>query len=319
MMPKTDIVGAEDFAIDVTGLVKKFGDKPAVNGVDIQMPSGQVWGFLGPNGSGKTTTIRMICGLLKITEGHGTCLGFDIKQESAEIKARTGYMTQKFSFWGDLTIRENIEFVGRLYQLPNLRRKVDETLESLGLQDRQKQLAGALSGGWKQRMALAALTMHEPRLLLLDEPTAGVDPQARRDFWDEIHRLTSQQGVTALVSTHYMDEAERCDKVVYLANGMKVTEGTVQQIIEGSGLITFRAEGEGVRKMSDAVRDKPGVEHAAYFGSALHVSGHSREAVTRAVESVGSEQVHWQEVRPTLEDAFIDLTKQAGVDSREHA
>lgn len=318
MMPFVSPNDAAELAIDVVGLVKKFGEKAAVNGVDIQMPSGQVWGFLGPNGSGKTTTIRMICGLLKITEGSGTCLGFDIKKESAEIKARTGYMTQKFSFWSDLTIRENIEFVGRLYQLPNLRKKVDETLEGLGLQDRQKQLAGALSGGWKQRMALAALTMHEPRLLLLDEPTAGVDPQARRDFWDEIHRLTSQKGVTALVSTHYMDEAERCDKVVYLANGMKVTEGTVQQIIEGSGLITFRAEGEGVRKMADAISNKPGVEHAAYFGSALHVSGHSREAVTRAVESAGSDSVQWQEVRPTLEDAFIDLTKQAGVDSREH-
>lgn len=308
-----------ELAIDVKGLVKQFGQKTAVNGVDIQMPKGQVWGFLGPNGSGKTTTIRMICGLLKPTAGSGSCLGFDIRKESAEIKLRTGYMTQKFSFWSDMTIRENMEFVGRLYQMPNLRSKVDETLEALGLQDRQKQLAGALSGGWKQRMALAALTMHEPQLLLLDEPTAGVDPQARRDFWDQIHRLTSQMGVTALVSTHYMDEAERCDKIVYLANGLKVTEGTVQQIIAGSGLVTFRAEGEGVRKMAEQIEHKPGVEHAAYFGSALHVSGRNHDQLAQAVSEVGNNDVKWEEVRPTLEDAFIALTERAGVDTRLHS
>ena len=315
----TDKNTTTDLAIDVKGLVKRFGDKTAVNGVDIQMPRGQVWGFLGPNGSGKTTTIRMICGMLKATEGSGNCLGFDIRKESAEIKGRTGYMTQKFSFWSDLTIRENMEFVGRLYQLPNLKNKVDETLESLGLLNRQKQLAGALSGGWKQRMALAALTMHEPELLLLDEPTAGVDPQARRDFWDQIHRLTSQMGVTALVSTHYMDEAERCDKVVYLANGLKVTEGTVQQIIAGSGLSTFRAEGEGVRKMAELIEGRKGVEHAAYFGSALHVSGTNRDDVAQAVSDVGNSNVVWEEVRPTLEDAFIALTERAGVDTRQHS
>lgn len=308
-----------ELAIDVKGLVKRFGDKTAVNGVDIQMPKGQVWGFLGPNGSGKTTTIRMICGLLKATEGEGSCLGFDIKTEAAEIKARTGYMTQKFSFWSDLTIRENMEFVARLYQMPNLKNKVDETLEGLGLQHRQKQLAGDLSGGWKQRMALAALTMHEPRLLLLDEPTAGVDPQARRDFWDEIHRLTTQKGVTALVSTHYMDEAERCDKVVYLANGLKITEGTVPQIVKGSGLITFRAEGEGVRQMADSFENKDGVEHVAYFGSALHVSGRDHDKVSKAVSQMHYANVEWEEVRPTLEDAFIALTEQAGSDTRTHA
>ncbi len=306
----------EKLAINVDGLVKRFGKKTAVDGVDIEMPSGQVWGFLGPNGSGKTTTIRMICGLLRPTEGAGTCLGFDIQKEASEIKARTGYMTQKFSFWQDMTIRENMEFVGRLYQLPNLKAVVDKTLEGLGLHHRQNQLAGALSGGWKQRMALAALTMHEPSLLLLDEPTAGVDPQARRDFWDEIHRLTTEKGVTALVSTHYMDEAERCDKIVYLANGRKVTEGTVQEIIKGSGLITFRAEGRGVRQLSGTLEGLPGVEHAAYFGSALHVSGQDRLLVEKAISSVGRADVDWQEVRPTLEDAFIALTERAGEDTR---
>lgn len=308
-----------ELAIDVKGLVKRFGDKTAVNGVDIQMPRGQVWGFLGPNGSGKTTTIRMICGLLKASEGQGACLGFDILKEANEIKARTGYMTQKFSFWSDLTIRENMEFVGRLYQLPKLKQKVDETLEGLGLHHRQHQLAGDLSGGWKQRMALAALTMNDPELLLLDEPTAGVDPQARRDFWDEIHRLTSQKGVTALVSTHYMDEAERCDKVVYLANGVKITEGTVQQIIKGAGLFTFRAEGEGVRQMAEAFENKAGVENVAYFGSALHVSGRDHALLAQAVAEVKQDSVEWHEVRTTLEDAFIALTQRAGEDMRLHS
>ncbi len=308
-----------NLAIDVRGLVKKFGDKTAVNGVDIQLPQGEVWGFLGPNGSGKTTTIRMICGLLKPTEGSGTCLGFDIIKQAAEIKARTGYMTQKFSFWTDLTIRENLEFVGRLYQLDRLKSVVDETLSNLGLVDRQHQLAGALSGGWKQRLALAALTMHGPRLLLLDEPTAGVDPQARRDFWDEIHRQTSENGVTALVSTHYMDEAERCDRIVYLANGVLVTQGTVQDIIMRSGLITFRAEGQDVRKLVSEIEHRPGVENASYFGAALHVSGTDRTLVERAISSVQVTGTDWVEIRPTLEDAFISMTKQVGVDTREHA
>lgn len=304
-----------DLAIDVRGLVKRFGDKTAVDGVDIQMPKGEVWGFLGPNGSGKTTTIRMICGLLTASEGEGTCLGWDIREEAAKIRLATGYMTQKFSFWGDLTIRENLEFVARLYQLPDLRRVVDETLEGLGLAHRQNQLADALSGGWKQRLALAAVSMHDPQLLLLDEPTAGVDPQARRDFWDEIHRLTSA-GMTALVSTHYMDEAERCDRIVYLANGRLVTKGRVADIIDRSGLVTFKGEGEGVRRLADRLHGKSGVEHVAYFGAALHVSGHDRTAIARAVSETGVGE--WREVRPSLEDAFIALTAEAGADRRAH-
>ena len=304
-------------AIDVKGLVKRFGDKTAVDGVSIRMPRGQVWGFLGPNGSGKTTTIRMICGLLHASEGEGTCLGYDIAREAERIKRATGYMTQKFSFWGDLTIRENLEFVARLYQMPDLRRRVDETLETLGLSHRQHQLAGALSGGWKQRLALAAVTMHKPELLLLDEPTAGVDPQARRDFWDEIHRL-STDGMTVLVSTHYMDEAERCDRIVYLANGRLVTEGQVRDIITESGLVTFRAEGDGVRRLAGELKAQGGVEHVAYFGAALHISGADRAALERAARSAEREDVAWREVRPSLEDAFIALMARAGVDNRSH-
>ncbi len=307
-----------DLAIDVRGLVKRFGKKTAVDGVDIQMPKGQVWGFLGPNGSGKTTTIRMICGLLTATEGEGKCLGFDIKKEADQIKSQTGYMTQKFSFWTDMTIRENLNFVARLYQLPNMKETVNRTLEGLGLQDRQGQLAGALSGGWKQRLALAAVTMHNPKLLLLDEPTAGVDPQARRDFWDEIHRL-SLNGITVLVSTHYMDEAERCDSIVYLANGKKVVEGRVERIIEESNISTWRAEGEGVRMLASVMEGMPGIEHVAYFGSALHVSGSDADLISMSLDSVGDKNVVWQSVRPSLEDAFIALMARSGSDQRRHS
>lgn len=307
-----------EYAINVRGLVKRFGKKIAVNGIDIQMPRGEVWGFLGPNGSGKTTTIRMICGLLNASEGEGECLGYDIRTEAGKIKFHTGYMTQKFSFWTDLTIRENLEFVARLYQMPNIRATVDETLASLGLTNRQKQLAGALSGGWKQRLALAAVTMHRPDLLLLDEPTAGVDPQARRDFWDEIHHYAAN-GMTVLVSTHYMDEAERCDRIVYLANGQKITEGTVNEVIRESHLITFRAEGIGVRKLATVIKTKPGVDHAAYFGSALHVSGTDRQALIHAIETTNADGIDWQEVRPSLEDAFIALMARAGNDTRHVA
>jgi len=308
---------SSDLAIDVRGLVKRFGDKTAVDGVDIQMPSGQVWGFLGPNGSGKTTTIRMICGLLEPTQGEGRALGYDILSESAAIKRLTGYMTQKFSFWGDLTIRENLEFVARLYELEHLSDGVDRTLETLGLQDRQHQLAGALSGGWKQRLALGAVTMHQPRLLLLDEPTAGVDPQARRDFWDEIHRLSSD-GLTVLVSTHYMDEAERCDRIVYLAYGKLITEGRVSDVIAESGLITFKGVGDDVRPLAAYLEAQPGVEHAAYFGAALHVSGRDRAALEKAIETVDASAARWEEVEPGLEDAFIALMSRTGGDLRVH-
>jgi ABC-2 type transport system ATP-binding protein len=303
-----------ELAVDVKGLVKRFGNKVAVNGVDIQLPKGQVWGFLGPNGSGKTTTIRMICGLLSTDEGSGTCLGYDILHEAEQIRRLTGYMTQKFSFWNDLTLKENLDFVARLYELPNRRETVDACLQKLGLQHRQNQLAGELSGGWKQRLALAAVTMHQPKLLLLDEPTAGVDPQARRDFWDEIHHL-SGQGLTVLVSTHYMDEAERCDRIVYLAHGDLITHGTVADIIKNAKLFTFRAQGDGVRLLAEKLRAESGVAHAAYFGAALHVSGYDK-AVLNQVLLKYSNDVSWQEVEPSLEDVFIALMEKAGHDKR---
>ncbi|MBV8979079.1 MAG: ABC transporter ATP-binding protein [Alphaproteobacteria bacterium] len=294
-------------AIDVKGLTKRFGAKTAVNGIDIAVPYGEVWGFLGPNGSGKTTTIRMLCGLLKPDAGSGTCLGFDLLRGGERIKREVGYMTQKFSFWEDLSIRENLEFVGRMYELGDYRTPVDATIARLGLERRQHQLAGELSGGWKQRLALAACMLHQPRLLLLDEPTAGVDPKARRDFWDEIHRL-SGAGLTVLVSTHYMDEAERCDRIVYISLGNIVARGTVANVIAQSGLFTFIVEGEGARRPAQKLRGANGVEFVSFFGAALHVSGRDRAALERALEPYrGDAGIAIHEAVPSLEDVFIQL------------
>ncbi len=325
-------------AIDVKNLCKKFGDKVAVDNVSIAQPIGSVWGFLGPNGSGKTTTIRMLCGLLEPTSGEGSCLGFDVVKQSREIKNLTGYMTQKFSFWEDLTIKENLDFVARLYELPNRKQIVEKTLVELGLEKRQNQLAGNLSGGWKQRLSLAAVTMHEPKLLLLDEPTAGVDPQARRDFWQQIHRL-SEQGLTVLVSTHYMDEAERCDHIVYLAYGKLITQGTVNEIIQQSGLISFETTNNytpemqstqpesptenNIRSLLSEIEALPSIEEASFYADKIKVSGHNSQAMqqdfvalNQILQSRGQSVIHWQTVTPTLEDAFIALEKQTGGDSR---
>jgi ABC-2 type transport system ATP-binding protein len=276
------------------------------------VPEGQVWGFLGPNGSGKTTTIRMLCGLLKPDAGRGTCLGYDVLRETDAIKREIGYMTQGFSYWEDLTIRENLEFVARVYAVAARKRKVEDTLARLGLSERQNQLAGELSGGWKQRLALAASMLHDPRLLLLDEPTAGVDPQARREFWEELHRL-SQQGLTVLVSTHYMDEAERCDRIVYINLGKIVTRGTVADVIKQSGLITFLIEGRDVRRFLPALNGKPGVEHVAFFGAVLHVSGHNRTALEASLAPLRRQpDVDTREAKPSLEDVFIHLQEPEG-------
>ena len=300
-----------DLAIDVKGLTKRFGKKVAVDHVDIAIPEGEVWGFLGPNGSGKTTTIRMLCGLLRADEGQGTCLGLDFRTQSEAIKRQVGYMTQKFSFWEDLSIRENLEFVARVYGVEAPKQKVEATLERLGLTARQDQLAGQLSGGWKQRMALAACMLHDPQLLLLDEPTAGVDPKARRDFWEEIHAL-SAQGLTVLVSTHYVDEAERCDRIVYILNGKLVTRGSVAEVIAESGLSTFTIEGAGVRHLVQAFEDKPGVDYAGFFGAALHVSGRDRASLERTIAPYRARaDLTVAEAKPSLEDVFIHLQEDA--------
>lgn len=294
-------------AIDVRGLTKRFGAKVAVNNADIAVPEGEVWGFLGPNGSGKTTTIRMLCGLLHADAGEGTCLGYDLRTQSELIKRQVGYMTQKFSFWEDLSIRENLEFVARVYELPDARGSVAAMIERLGLTGRQDQLAGELSGGWKQRLALSACMLHSPKLLLLDEPTAGVDPKARRDFWDEIHRL-SGAGITVLVSTHYMDEAERCDRVVFINLGRIVARGRVADVIANSGLYTFIVEGEAARALAAKLEGKAGVDFVAFFGAALHVSGRDRGALERALAPFqATPGLVFHEAAPSLEDVFIQL------------
>jgi ABC-2 type transport system ATP-binding protein len=298
-------------AIDVHDLSKSFGPVRAVNHVSIQIEQGHITGFLGPNGSGKTTTLRMLCGLLTPDSGSGQVLGLDFPREAAAIKRQTGYMTQRFSLYEDLTIEENLTFIARVYSLDRVSARVDEALEKLGLAHRRKQLAGQLSGGWKQRLALAAAVMHEPKLLLLDEPTAGVDPQARRDFWDEIHRL-ADEGMTVLVSTHYMDEAERCHEIAYIFNGDLIARGTGKDVIGESGLVTFEAEGPRADRLGRELAGKPGIEMAAPFGEALHVSGTNREALEQAIAPYRRAPWHLVEVEPTLEDVFIHLMRTHG-------
>jgi ABC-2 type transport system ATP-binding protein len=297
-------------AIDVHGLNKTFGDKRVVKDVDIQVPEGRICGFLGPNGSGKTTTLRMLCGLLTPDSGSGTCLGLDVIRDAHQIKLSTGYMTQKFSLYEDLTIAENLMFSARVHELDRRKARVDQALERLGLTERRNQLAGTLSGGWKQRMALATATLHEPRLLLLDEPTAGVDPKARRTFWDEIHAL-SAEGLTVLVSTHYMDEAERCHEIAYIAYGELIARGTAAEVIAGSHLVTFNGEGQGVERLAKALAAAPGVEMVAPFGATLHVSGTDRAALEAAIAPYCQAPFRWTEVEPTLEDVFIRLMDQS--------
>jgi ABC-2 type transport system ATP-binding protein len=303
-------------AIDVTDLSKSFGPVRAVNHVSIKVEQGHITGFLGPNGSGKTTTLRMLCGLLTPDSGHGQVLGLEFPREAAAIKRQTGYMTQRFSLYEDLTIEENLAFIARVYSLDQVSRRVDDTLDKLGLTKRRKQLAGQLSGGWKQRLALAAAVMHEPKLLLLDEPTAGVDPQARRDFWDEIHRL-ADEGLTVLVSTHYMDEAERCHEIAYIFNGDLIAQGTGDNVIAQSGLVTFEADGPRADRLAADLQGKPGVEMVAPFGQALHVSGTDRAALERSLAPYRREPYRWTEVAPTLEDVFIHLMRtHAGQEAR---
>ena len=300
-----------DLAIDVAGLEKRFGGRAVVRDFSIQVPRGRIFGFLGPNGSGKTTTIRMLCGLLTPDEGRGSCLGLDIRTQASEIKRRVGYMTQRFSFYEDLTIAENLDFVARVYDLDRRRQRVNTALEELGLAHRRDQLAGNLSGGWKQRLALAACVLHQPELLLLDEPTAGVDPKARRDFWDHIHTLAGG-GMTVLVSTHYMDEAERCHEICYLAYGRLMVRGTVDAVVRGSGLVTWLVSGDGADRLAGRFQGLAGIAMAAPFGNALHVSGTDAAALDAAIAPWRAEPgLVWSRAEPSLEDVFIHLMGQA--------
>ena len=306
---------SEDYAIDISGLNKSFGDKHAVNDVSIQVEQGEIFGFLGPNGSGKTTTIRLMCGLLIPDSGSGTCLGYDILRDSEQIKRHVGYMTQKFSYWEDLTIRENLDFVARMYDMPNRREAVEQALEGLGMTKQADQLSGSLSGGWKQRLALAACMLPNPKLLLLDEPTAGVDPGARRDFWEELFRL-SAKGISVLVTTHYMDEAERCHKLAYIAEGRLLAKGTPSEIISAQGLNTWAIYGENLADLSGKLQNQPGVEQTVLFGTMIHVSGKNGEMLESTLRTVISGTAFRMEKMDTgLEDVFIYMMKQSSNNS----
>jgi len=300
-----------ELVIDVQGLSKSFGGRTVVRDVGIQVRRGEICGFLGPNGSGKTTTIRMLCGLLTPDAGEGRCLGYDIRREAPRIKREVGYMTQKFSLYEDLSIRENLDFVARMYDMPERGAAVGRTLEQLGLAGRQRQLAGSLSGGWKQRLALAACILHNPRLLLLDEPTAGVDPKARREFWDQIHRLAAE-GLTVLVSTHYMDEAERCHKIAYIAYGRLLTEGTVESVIRESGVATWEVTGPDPVSLARRLEDTPGIDMVVPFGTTLHVGGLDPAALEAAIAPFRADPaLRWVRAETGLEDVFIALMMRA--------
>jgi ABC-2 type transport system ATP-binding protein len=298
-----------ELVIEVDGLSKSFGDRQVVRDFSLKVRRGEIYGFLGPNGSGKTTTIRMLCGLLKPDAGRGIVLGHDVVQETPSIKRQVGYMTQRFSLWEDLTIRENLEFVARMYAVKNRAAAVSRTLDSLGLKQRQNQLAGTLSGGWKQRLALGACMLHDPKLLLLDEPTAGVDPQARRDFWEEIHGLAAR-GISVLVSTHYMDEAERCHRLAYIAFGRLLASGTPEEILHLFPLATWEVGGppERLAVLSRELEERPGVAHVTAFGNTLHVTGEDEAALETAIAPFMHEEgLQWRKANPSLEDVFIHL------------
>ncbi len=302
---------APDIAIEVEGLTKSFDGRTVVRDLSMRVKRGQIYGFLGPNGSGKTTTIRMLCGLLTPDSGRGTCLGFDIRTESDKIKRYVGYMTQRFSLYEDLSVRENLEFVARVYGVANPTRAARAMIDRLGLTGREEQLAGTLSGGWKQRLALGACTLPEPQLLLLDEPTAGVDPKARREFWNEIHALAGQ-GLTVLVSTHYMDEAERCHEIAYIAYGELLTRGTVEEVVTQSHLTTYTVSGGDLAEVGNELSRREGVTSIAPFGSSLHVSGRDAAALDAAIADLRARPaLRWEKSEPSLEDVFIELMGRA--------
>jgi ABC-2 type transport system ATP-binding protein len=300
-----------DTVIEAEGLTKRFNGRAVVRNLSLKVKRGTIYGFLGPNGSGKTTTIRMLCGLLTPDEGRGTCLGYDIRTGTAKIKRHVGYMTQRFSLYNDLSVRENLEFVARIYGLDDPAGAARAMISRLGLDGRGEQMAGSLSGGWKQRLALGACTLPNPQLLLLDEPTAGVDPKARREFWSEIHGFAAE-GLTVLVSTHYMDEAERCHEIAYIANGELLVHGTVDEVMQRAGLITYTVTGEGLTKLAVSLGGLPGIDMVVPFGTSLHVSGRSAPVLEAAIAPYRADQrLVWTLSAPMLEDVFIALMNRA--------
>jgi ABC-2 type transport system ATP-binding protein len=314
MSAQTGVAPSSDIVIDVEHLTKTFDGRAVVRDLSMQVRRGMIYGFLGPNGSGKTTTIRMLCGLLTPDSGQGTCLGYDIRTQADEIKRHVGYMTQRFSLYEDLSVRENLEFIARIYGIPRPVRAARDAVARLGLAGRENQLARELSGGWKQRLALGACTLPSPQLLLLDEPTAGVDPKARRDFWNEIHGLAAD-GLTVLVSTHYMDEAERCHEIAYIAYGNLLATGTVDEVIAAAHLTTYTLTSRDSARMirlTDELAHAPGVDMVAPFGNSLHVASRDAGALERALAPYRQQPgIDVAKASASLEDVFIDLMSRA--------
>lgn len=295
-----------NLTIAVSGLCKNFNHQPAVQNVTLKVKKGEIFGFLGPNGSGKTTTIRMLCGLLTPDAGGGTCLGYDILNNAATIKLHVGYMTQHCSLYNDLTVYENLNFAAHLYELKHPRELINATMHELGLESRKNQLVQTLSGGWKQRLSLAVALLHRPQLLLLDEPTAGVDPKARREFWDHIHHLATH-GITVLVSTHYMDEAERCHSLCFMFDGKILIQGTKEEIIRDANLATWVVTGANLMSAAKIIRTMPGVEQVVAFGDSLHVTGKNTPAIHQSMQTFNHDNCQCLPITPGIEDIFIGL------------
>ncbi|HHT0593411.1 TPA: ABC transporter ATP-binding protein [Legionella anisa] len=298
-----------DFAIDVKKLTKKFDEKVAVDHISLQVEKGSIFGFLGSNGSGKTTTIRMICGLLTPTDGEGNCLGYDIKTQSAEIKKHIGYMPQKFSFYTGLTVYENLRFTADIFQVKNSAQAIEDIIKDLGLEDYRKIQAGNLSGGWKQRLALACSLLHKPQLLFLDEPTAGVDPKARKEFWDYLHKISSRDGTTILVTTHYMDEAEKCTDLAYINLGKLLYTGSTKDLIPQSKVKAYVLEVD--RKEQTPLMEKIHDAHpkllASIVNNELRISSRDDQSLKQVIQE--NNERSSKEVTPSFEEVFIGLMR----------
>lgn len=303
---------ADDYIVDVKHLSKSFNGKPAVIDVSLKVKKGEIFGFLGPNGSGKTTTIRMLCGLMTPDSGSGECLGYNILTQASKIKRLVGYVPQSFSLYQDLTVKENLEFIARVYEEENYAQRVQAMMAELGLDEYQNILAGRLSGGWKQRLSLGAALIHDPKLLLLDEPTAGVDPKARREFWNYISLLTTR-GITSLVSTHYMDEAERCNRLAYIVYGRLMAEGTIDSIIKNVGLTTWAATGKDLHALNAAIRRDPGVDQVIAWGNELRVCGADAALLQKTIDQYS--QYKWHKVGTSLEEVFIHLVSERAMEN----
>jgi ABC-2 type transport system ATP-binding protein len=307
-------MSGDDLIIKTEHLSRSFGDLQAVRDVSLEVRRGEIFGILGPNGAGKSTTIRMLCGILDPTGGSGTVVGHDIVREAERIKERIGYMTQRFSLYEDLTVAENLRFYAGIYGVPFRRRRarVDQVLEETGLKDRRKQLSGTLSGGWKQRVALACATIHEPPLLFLDEPTAGVDPVSRREFWERIYDI-SAGGTTAVLTTHYMDEAERCHRLAFIFSGSLLDVGTPDEVVQRRELRVAELEVERAVDAADALRGGPEVEEVAHYGHILRLAvRHRGDPVALARDVLSKRGIairDVREVRATVEDAFVAMVR----------